>query len=189
MRVEGAGRTSSRFPPGRTLVAVPRMLAGRRINTRLLATFHLLFAGIGLIGRLVITAAATLALPLRLGSMMLRMIRIRGLRGGRLRGDRGRSRNRNCGDKHFHCSFSRRLFGLKLLETGVEADWSRQAEAPQEAWKAVPQGFAGHGPHRSSSAALSAEPPRRLRCSSPCRPFACRVMSRARRHNAPYPSM
>src|SRR3546814_20924687 len=102
------------------------MLSVGRVSTSLLVYLHLLLVVFGLICRRAIATAAALATPIRLGRAMTRMGRI-----GGLRGNRGCGRNRDCGDKHFHCSFSRRLFGFKLLETGVEVGSSRWVRFPR----------------------------------------------------------
>src|SRR3546814_13366282 len=95
-----------------------RMLCGGRLATRLLATCHLLHVVVGLIGRWAIATAATLVTPIRRGRAMIRMGGTGGI--GGLGGNRSCGRNRNCSDKPFHFSFSSRLFGFKLLETGVD---------------------------------------------------------------------
>lgn len=124
MKVEETGRRTYCLLPDSVLMVVFRMLSGGRFAARLLATFHLL-GGVGAIPYPAIATAAALATPIRRGRAMTQMSGI-----GGLRGNRGCGRNRNCGDKHYHCSFSRRLFGFKLLEAGVEADLSHQAQCP-----------------------------------------------------------
>ena len=189
MKVEETGRRTNCLSPGPILMAVFRMLSDGRVATRLLATRHLLHVVVGLIGRRAIATAAALATPIRRGRAMTRMGRI-----GGLRGNRGCGRNRDCGDKHFHCSFSRRLFGFKLLETGVEVGSSRWVRFPRGGEKVVMRRSAEDGSHRPAFAALRAEPPRRRLHNRSCRPMACRGpivcrgMSRARLHNGPCPA-
>src|SRR4051794_22510437 len=113
MKVEGAGRTTNRRPPGLILVLMLRMRCSGHIAARLLTAFHLLLVGVGLIGCLAVAAAA-LVVPISRRCVMTRMDG-----GCGLRGNRGCGRNDDCGDKHFHCSFSKRMVDFKLLETFV----------------------------------------------------------------------
>src|SRR3546814_2328642 len=140
MKVEENGRRTNCLPPRSALMLVFRMLCGGRFATRLLATCHLLHVVVGLIGRWAIATAATLVTPIRRGRAMIRMGGTGGI--GGLGGNRSCGRNRNCSDKHFHFSFSRRLFGFKLLETGVEADLLRWVRLPRGGEKVVMRGFA-----------------------------------------------
>src|SRR3546814_14568517 len=126
MKVEETGRERSRLRPVPMLSVMFRMLSGGLVATRLLANRHLLHV-VGLIGRRAIATAAIFGAPIRRGRAMIGMDGI-----GGLRGNWGCGRNRNCGDKHFHCFFSRRLFGFKLLETGVEADLTHKAQSDRK---------------------------------------------------------
>src|SRR3546814_5733503 len=155
------------------------MLCGGRFATRLLATCHLLHVVVGLIGRWAIATAATLVIPIRRGRAMIRMGGTGGI--GGLGGNRSCGRNRNCSDKHFHFSFSRRLFGFKLLETGVEADLLRWVRFPRGGEKVVMRGFAEDGSHRPSFWALVAKLPGRLPPNVTCSPSDCRGTIRLRR--------
>src|SRR3546814_12505294 len=116
---------------------------GSRFASRVLATFRRLQGFVGMMCRRAVATAATLVTPIRRGRAMSRMGGTGGI--GGLSGNRSCGRNRNCSDKHFHFSFSRRLFGFKLLETGVEADLLRWVRFPRGGEKVVMRGFAEDG--------------------------------------------